>query len=110
MLNKLIIFIVTEDSDKSSSSMLLKVQILQVPHDAALAIQPRNFTWGFQYTLESHLWSFREGCKDTEQKPSINGKVLEHRFEKLIQGFPSNIKHYKSQIWVMYIGTQKDPI
>lgn len=60
--------------------------------------------------LESHLWSFREGCKDTEQKPSINGKVPERSFEKLIQGVPNSIRHYKNQIWVMYIGTQKDPI
>lgn len=98
MLNKLIIFIVTENSDKSSSSMLLKLQIPQVPHNVALAIQARNFTSGSQYTPESQLCSFREVCKDTEQKPSLNGKILEHSFEKLIQGVPSSIKDYKSQI------------
>jgi len=110
MLNKLIIFIVTEDSNKSSSSMILKLQILQVPHNVALALEARNFTSGFQHTLESHLRSFREGCKDTEQKPSINGKVLEDSFDKLLQVVPSSTKHYKSQIWVMSISTQKDLI
>lgn len=53
MLNKLIIFIVTENSDKSSSSMLLKLQIPQVPYNVALAIQARNFTSDSQYTPES---------------------------------------------------------
>lgn len=90
--------------------MLLELQILQVPHKAVLAIQARNFTSGSQHRLESRLWSFRDGCKDTEEKLSINGKVLGNHFEKLIQGVSCSIKHCKSQIWVMYISTQKDPI
>lgn len=94
MLNKLIIFIVTEDSDKSSSSMLFKTADTEIPHNVAPAMQARNSTSGSQYTIESHLQSFREGWTENFNE----GKVLEYSLEKLIQGVPTSIKHYKSQI------------